>query len=98
MTFLPELHQIVFDSLPEEAQDIGKLEYVKKIGCKKSVCIGNGRNDKLMLKESALGIAVALGEGAAVETLISADIVCTSIISAFELLTHPLRLIATLRS
>ena len=84
--------------LPEETQDIGKLEYVKKLGLKKSVCIGNGRNDKLMLKESALGIAVVLDEGGAVETLISADIVCTSIISALELLTHPLRLTATLRS
>lgn len=80
------------------AQDIGKLEYVKELGAEYAVCIGNGRNDRLMLKEAALGIAVILGEGAAVETLLAADIACTDIVSALELLTHPLRLIATLRA
>jgi soluble P-type ATPase len=84
--------------LPIEKQDLGKLDYVKKLGCDKTCCMGNGRNDRLMLKESALGIAVILGEGAAMETLASADIVCTGILSALDLLTHPLRLVATLRS
>ena len=84
--------------LPVENQDLGKLEYVKDIGAVSAVCIGNGRNDNLMLKEAALGIAVVLEEGAAVETVLSADVVCTSIISALELLSNPLRLVATLRS
>jgi len=84
--------------LPLENQDIGKLEYVKKLGCENTVCIGNGRNDRLMLKESALGIAVILEEGTAIETLISADVVFTSIISALDFLTNPLRMTATLRS
>ena len=79
-------------------QDVGKLEYVKALGAEYTVCIGNGRNDRFMLKEAALGIAVILGEGAAMETLLAADIVCTDIASALELLNHPLRLIATLRS
>jgi soluble P-type ATPase len=84
--------------LPLEQQDLGKLEYVKKLGCDKTCCMGNGRNDRLMLRESALGVAVILEEGAAMETLSSANIVCTSILSALDLLTHPLRLVATLRS
>ena len=84
--------------LPVDNQDEGKLDYVKGLGAQHTVCIGNGRNDRLMLKEAALGIAVILEEGAAVETLGSADIVCTNILSALELLTHPLRLTATLRS
>ncbi len=84
--------------LPLENQDTGKLDYVKGLGAQHTVCIGNGRNDRLMLKEAALGIAVILEEGAALETLVSADIVCTNILSALELLTHPLRLTATLRS
>jgi soluble P-type ATPase len=84
--------------LPVDNQDKGKLDYVKGLGAGYTVCIGNGRNDRLMLKEAALGIAVILEEGAAVETLGSADIVCTHILSALELLTHPLRLTATLRS
>lgn len=84
--------------LPVDNQDIGKLEYVKGLGPEFAVCIGNGRNDRLMLKEAALGIAVIQGEGAATETLHAADIVCTSIVSALELFTRPLRLVATLRS
>lgn len=84
--------------LPLDNQDRRKLDYVKKLGPENTVCIGNGRNDRLMLKEAALGIAVILGEGASVETLVSADVVCTEILSGLELLTKPLRLTATLRS
>ncbi len=84
--------------LPLENQDIGKSDYVRKLGCEKTCCMGNGRNDRIMLRESALGIAVILEEGAAAETIASADIVCTSILSALDLLCNPLRLIATLRS
>ena len=83
--------------LAPETQDIGKLEYVKGLGSDNTVCMGNGRNDQLMLKEAALGIAVILDEGAAVETLRAADIVCANIISALELLSYPLRLMVTLR-
>ena len=84
--------------LPEENQDAGKRAYVKRLGSEFTVCIGNGRNDRLMLKEAVLGIAVVQDEGAAVETLMASDVVCTGIISALQLLTHPLRLKATLRS
>ena len=84
--------------LPLENQDTGKLDYIKALGAERTVCMGNGRNDRLMLKEAALGVAVILGEGVAVETLNSADVVCTTILSALELLTNPLRLTATLRS
>jgi soluble P-type ATPase len=80
------------------AQDIGKLEYVKGLGGENTVCVGNGRNDQLMLKEAALGIAVILEEGAATAALGAADVVCTNIVSALELLDNPLRLIATLRT
>jgi len=84
--------------LPKENQDAGKLEYVQKLGAARAVCIGNGRNDRLMIKEAALGIAVILGEGAAGTTLDAADVVATDIVSALELLKNPLRLTATLRS
>ena len=83
--------------LAPDSQDIAKREYVKGLGAENTVCVGNGRNDQLMLKEAALGIAVILEEGAAVGTLSAADIVCTNIVSALELLANPLRLIATLR-
>ncbi len=84
--------------LPKEDQQAGKLEYVKSLGADNTVSIGNGRNDQLMLKASKLGIAVILEEGASAETIQSADVVCTSIVSALALLSNPLRLTATLRS
>jgi soluble P-type ATPase len=84
--------------LADEDQQHGKLNYVQTLGAENTVSIGNGRNDQLMLKSSALGIAVILEEGASAETLQAADIVCTSIVSALNLLLNPLRLVATLRS
>jgi len=84
--------------LPAEKQDVGKLAYVRRLGPQNTVCIGNGRNDRLMLKQAVLGIAVVAEEGAATETLLAADVVCLDVLSALGLLTHPLRLTATLRS
>ena len=84
--------------LSEVDQANGKFDYLKQIGVGSSVCIGNGRNDQLILKEAALGIVVILDEAAARETLLVADVVCPTIISALELLSNPLRLVATLRS
>lgn len=84
--------------LPKDNQHVGKLEYVQGLGADRTAAIGNGRNDRLMLKESALGIAVIEDEGAATETLAAADVVCRGILSAFALLTNPSRLTATLRS
>jgi soluble P-type ATPase len=79
-------------------QDRAKVNFVNQLGPDRTASIGNGRNDALMLAASALGIAVILGEGASTASLHAADIVCTDIVSALELLMHPLRLTATLRS
>jgi len=87
-----------FTRLGKENQDAAKLEYVKHLGFDSTICIGNGRNDRRMLKNAAVGIAVVQEEGAAVETVNAADVVCTSILSVLELLTNPNRLVATLRS
>ena len=84
--------------LHAERQDSAKLAYIEKLGAERCVCIGNGRNDLLMLEKAALGIAVMQGEGAAVATLLAADVAAPDIRTALGLLRHPLRLIATLRS
>jgi soluble P-type ATPase len=84
--------------LPADEQDIAKLAYVNELGAEGTVCVGNGRNDRLMLAASALGIAVVLAEGASSLSLTAADVVCKDILSALDLLTHPLRLTATLRA
>jgi soluble P-type ATPase len=51
-----------------------------------------------MLSTSRLGMAVVLAEGASAVSLNAADVVCTDIVQALELLMNPLRLTATLRS
>ena len=84
--------------LPPGDQDVAKRTYVDELGYAGTVAIGNGRNDRLMLRHAGLGIAVILDEGAAFETLAAADVVCRGILPALELLVHPLRLTATLRS
>ena len=64
----------------------------------KCVCIGNGRNDCLMLKAATPGIVVVQAEGAAVEAVLGADVVTCSILDALDLLLCPQRLAATLRA
>lgn len=84
--------------LPVEQQDVAKMNYVQQLGAESCVCVGNGRNDCKMLQAAEMGIVVIQEEGAASVTVQSADVVCRDIHSAFDLLTHPLRLKATLRS
>lgn len=83
--------------LPPGRQDRAKADVVNRLGADRTVSIGNGRNDAMMLAASALGIAVILGEGASCAALASADVVCTSILDALDLMMRPLRLTATLR-
>jgi len=84
--------------LPPGNEAAAKLIFVEGLGCDQTVCIGNGRNDRLMLQDAALGIAVLEGEGAAVESWGAADVVASRITDALDLLLNPLRLKATLRS
>ena len=82
---------------PKE-QDRQKDAYVRSLGAEKVAAIGNGRNDGLMLKTAALGFALIQEEGASIEAVLQADIVCTDILNAFDLLLYPSRLKATLRN
>lgn len=51
-----------------------------------------------MLESAGLGIVLIQEEGANVETLLSAGVVCKDILSALKLLLNKKRLVATLRS
>jgi soluble P-type ATPase len=84
--------------LPKVNQSQAKLDYVSELGIIDTICIGNGRNDRLMLDEATVGIAVIQKEGASFQSLQAADVICTSIIDALELLVYPKRMTATLRS
>jgi len=84
--------------LARGAEDRAKAAYVRRLGAERVACIGNGRNDRLMLRAARLGLAVIQAEGAAVQTLAAADLVLPSIIDALDLLQRPRRLVASLRS
>mgnify|MGYP006303196549 CR=1 FL=1 len=84
--------------LGQEDQVGQKLAFIQELGAGKCVCIGNGRNDRMMLETAALGLAVMLEEGTSRESFLTADIILPGIVPALDLLLHPLRLTATLRS
>jgi P-type E1-E2 ATPase len=83
--------------LSGENHDVQKEEYVKKLGAKNVITLGNGNNDRRMLKTAKIGIAVCLQEGCSVDAIKSADILVTSTVDALDLLLNPKRLKATVR-
>lgn len=85
-------------SLSETNQGLGKGRYMDTLDKDTVVSIGNGRNDSQMLQLSAIGIIVIQKEGASANSLIVADIVCTNIFDAFDLLDNPMRIKSTLRN
>ncbi len=74
-----------------------KRQFVENLGAESVVAIGQGANDAGMLKAAALGICVMSAEGAATETLLASDLVVPNIMTAFDLLDKPLRIVASLR-
>jgi soluble P-type ATPase len=84
--------------LDGKRHDLQKEEYVKSLGPNKVAALGNGRNDRRMLKAARVGITVCLKEGCSVEALMAGDVLVASATDALELLIHPKRIIATLRS
>jgi P-type E1-E2 ATPase len=83
--------------IPPGGEAEAKAAYVHELGAGNVVALGQGANDAGMLREAAIGIAVASVEGMATKSLTSADVVVPDIIAAFKLLEHPTRLVATLR-
>jgi soluble P-type ATPase len=89
--------------LQSEAHDAEKAEYVsQKVGDTRCIAsLGNGNNDRLLLKTvkngGGLAIAVDNGEGCSVETLLNAHILIAGATHALDLLLEKKRCIATLR-
>ena len=84
--------------IPGDKQDRRKLDYLLSLGKDTTICVGNGKNDRLMLKASAIGIALIQDEGACMEAVLAADIVCKSIMDVFAYFKTPGRIRATLRN
>ena len=87
-----ELH-IISSGLGSKA----KLEFLKNIGEKKCIAVGNGNNDALMLKNAEVGIAILGDEGLSVKACLKSDILVKDIDNAIDILLNGKRIIATLR-
>jgi soluble P-type ATPase len=83
--------------LPPDEQAEAKRAYVRALGPQHCAAIGNGRNDRLMLQEAAIGILLVQAEGAARQSIEAADIICRHAADALALFLEPRRLVATLR-
>lgn len=74
-----------------------KEKFVHRLGERNVVAVGNGMNDRLMLRTAALGILVLGSEGACGQTILCADILVGNILDGLDLLLNPKRIVATLR-
>ena len=100
-----------FQTADEEIQDInmelvkvigkdsrkGKLKFLKTLDIEKTVAMGNGNSDQLILKAAGLGIAILGDEGISISAMKNSDLAVKSISDALDLFLKPKRLIATLR-
>lgn len=82
---------------PEQTTE-QKSRWVQAMGASRIAAIGNGYNDHRMLAVARLGICVIGPEGAAVEAISHAHVVVNRSEDALDLLLHPERLRATLRT
>jgi P-type E1-E2 ATPase len=78
-------------------ESLQKADYVRRLGSESVAAIGQGANDAEMLAVARLGICVMSVEGVAAKSLLAADLIAPTILSALELLENPKRIVATLR-
>lgn len=83
--------------LPPGGQAAAKADYARRCGAERTAAIGNGNNDRELLRVAALSIAVLGEEGTAAAAVDAAQVVTRDILIALDLLLHPQRLVATLR-
>jgi soluble P-type ATPase len=79
-------------------EDIAKAAHVAALGADATVALGNGHNDRLMLSQAVLGLAVLGVEGAAGSAWQAADVLFVEVRDALDAVLDPRRLVATLRS
>jgi soluble P-type ATPase len=85
----------------EGLHDFEKQEFAEKFALQHVAALGNGNNDRLLLKRvkeaGGLAIAVDNGEGCAVDAVMSAHLLIVGAVNALNLLLEPKGCKATLR-
>lgn len=75
-----------------------KARYINRLGSQRTAAVGQGANDRLMLKEARIGVCVISNEGTATAALLEADLLVNDIHAALQLFEKPLRITASLRA
>ncbi len=92
---------VTFHRLTGDQQDVQKQEHGTSVGLRQCAVLGNGNNDRLLLKaakdEGGLAIAVDNGEGCATDALLNSNIFIVGAANALTLLLEPRGCNATLR-
>jgi len=87
--------------LRSNRQDLKKRAFIKRFDLKSVAALGNGNNDRFLLKVVAeaggLAIAVDNGEGCTLDTLLHAHIFIVGASNTLTLLLNPTAPKATLR-
>ncbi len=74
-----------------------KAAFIQTIVPERTVGIGNGYNDHLMVRDSGLGLCIIGREGASAETAKNSDVLLPDVVDALNFLLKPLINKATLR-
>jgi soluble P-type ATPase len=92
---------VVVHRLNQDGQDIQKRDYGMQAGLAHCAVLGNGNNDRLLLKaakdEGGIAIAVDNGEGCARDALLNSDLFIVGAANALSLFLEPRGCKATLR-
>jgi soluble P-type ATPase len=87
--------------LRAERHDVEKQDFVSKFDLQHVAALGNGNNDRLLLRRvkeaGGLALAVDNGEGCAIDALVSAHLLIVGAANALNLLLDPIGCKATLR-
>ncbi len=87
--------------LDSKRADVQKRKLVERCDPEHVAALGNGNNDRLMLKSvkeaGGLAIAVENGEGCAIDAILNANLFIVGSANALDLLLDPTRCKATLR-
>jgi soluble P-type ATPase len=101
---LADLPVTLHDKITSDAHDAFKRDYLTELGVDLGhiAVFGNGRNDRLWLAAvrdaGGLAVAVDVGEGCAIEAMMSANVFVADIGNALDLLLDSKRIIGTLRT
>lgn len=85
-------------TFPKENAGLEKEKIIENLNPHKTIAVGNGFNDIKMFKKSILSIAIIEAEGCSSELILNSDIICKSIIDAFNIILDKNKVIANLRN